>query len=204
MNARPMERTAYRMLYDSIHEFKITAAELDSEIKRCGLNGKSFAVIPSMNGRTQHDLWVAMKTVSHFNLGIALELMLKLLVLHTNQDVDSIPAHHSLIKLHDEIPEKYQEQLEAVFQECVSDLPNGFSSIAFLNSDSSKPVRCSLADRDRKSLREFLEYFDQDVLLYLKRYSYELVQQQKWRHYLSDISAFVELITRVMGGLQRH
>ena len=182
MTARPLERTAYRMLYDSIHEFKITAAHLDSEIKRCGSNGKNFAVITGMNGRTHHDIWVAMKTASHFNLGIALELMLKLLVLHTNDNSDSIPTHQSLIKLHDEIPEKYQEQLEAVFQECVSDLPNGFSSIAFLNSDSPNPVRSSLADRDRKSLSEFLEYFDQDVMLYLKRYSYEPVHQQKWHH----------------------
>ena len=195
-----MDKTAYRMLYDSIHDFKATATLVESEIKRCGVRSKSVEVVPDMSGRTHHDMWVSMKTVSHFNLGIALELMLKLLVLLNSK---AIPAHHELTKLHDDIPEKYQEELEAVFQECVSVVPNGFSSIAFLNSDSPKPVRSSLADRDITTLRGFLEYFDQDVMLYLKRYSYELIEQQKWRHYLSDISAFVELIDRVMRDVPR-
>ena len=44
---------------------------------------------------------------------------------------------------------------------------------------------------------------DQDVMLYLKRYSYELIKRQKWRHYLSDISVFVELIDRVMRDVPR-
>ena len=188
------------MLYDSIHDFKATAALVESDIKRCGVESKSLELVPDQSGRTHHDMWVSMKTVSHFNLGIALELMLKLLVLLNS---NAIPSHHGLTKLHDDIPEKYQGQLEDVFQECVSVLPNGFSSIAFLNSDSPAPVRSSLADRDMTTLKEFLEYFDQDVLLYLKRYSYELIEKQKWRHYLSDISVFVELIDRVMRDVPR-
>lgn len=195
-----MDRTAYRVLYDSIHDFKVTAGLVDSDIGRCGVRSKSTELVPDGSGRTHHEMWVSMKTVSHFNLGIALELMLKLLVLLNGK---AIPTHHELTKLHDDIPGKYQEQLEDVFQECVRIHPNGFSSIAFLNSDSPKPLRSSLADRDIDSLREFLEYFDQDVMLYLKRYSYELIEQQKWRHYLSDIFVFVELIERVMRDVPR-
>ena len=191
------------MLHDSIHDFKTTAAHVESEIKRYGVRSRSVEVVPGMNGRTHHDMWVSMKTVSHFNLGISLELMLKLLVLLNNENNDPIPTHHRLTRLHDEIPEIYQEQLEAVFQECLSVVPNGFSSIAFFNSDSPKPVQSSLANRDIKTLRGFLEYFDQDVMLYLKRYSYELVQQKEWRHYLSDISVFVELIDHVMRDVER-
>lgn len=201
MNTQFMDRTAYRMLYDSILDFKATAALVESDIRRRGVKSKSTELVPDESGRTHHDMWVSMKTVSHFNLGIALELMLKLLVLLNGK---TIPSHHGLAKLHDDIPEKYQRQLEDVFQECVRVLPNGFSSIAFLNSDSPKPVRSSLADRDMTTLREFLEYFDQDVLLYLKRYSYELIEKQKWRHYLSDISAFVELINHVMRDVPRY
>lgn len=195
-----MDITAYRMLYDSIHDFKVTAALVESEIKRCGVKSKSDEVVCDMSGRTHREMWASMKTVSHFNLGVALELMLKLLVFLNGKE---IPTHHGLTKLHDDTPKKCQEDLEATFQECVGVLPNGFSSIAFFNSDSPEPARSSLADRDIATLRGFLEYFDQDVLLYLKRYSYEQIEKQQWRHYLSDISAFVDLIDRVMRDLPR-
>ena len=39
-----MDKTAYRMLYDSIHDFKATAALVESEIKRYGVRSKSVEV----------------------------------------------------------------------------------------------------------------------------------------------------------------
>ena len=41
-------------------------------------------------------------------------------------------------------------------------------------------------------------------MLYQKRYSFELVAEQNWHHYLSDISVFVELINRVMVKVERR
>ena len=35
-------------------------------------------------------------------------------------------------------------------------------------------------------------------MLWLKRYSWELVDKGDWRHYLGDISVFIEFINRVM------
>ena len=46
-----MDRTAYRMLYDSIHDFKATAALVESKIMRCGVGSKSLEVAPDMSGR---------------------------------------------------------------------------------------------------------------------------------------------------------
>ena len=40
-------------------------------------------------------------------------------------------------------------------------------------------------------------------MLWQKRYSWELVGKGRWRHYLSDISVFVELIDRVMRDIGR-
>ena len=37
-----------------------------------------------------------------------------------------------------------------------------------------------------------------------KRYSWEFVGQERWHHYLSDISVFVELIERVMRDIRRY
>ena len=197
-----MERAAYRLLYDNIHDFKATAKHVESEIIRYGIRSDSDDPVPGMNGRTHCDMWASMKTVSHFNLGTALELTLKLLVFLNNVE---IPRHHYLAKLHDTIPEKYQKQLESTFQESKSVLPEGWQLIAFYNTASPEiRPRQKPPNRDLSSLRGVLEYFDEDVILWQKRYSWELVGQELWRHYISDISVFVELINRVLGGIERN
>ena len=37
-----------------------------------------------------------------------------------------------------------------------------------------------------------------------KRYSRELVEKNKWRHYVDDIAVFVEFINRVMANIKRN
>ena len=105
-----MERAAYRLFYDSIHDFKTTAMHVESEITRNGICSDSSDPVPGMKGRTHHDMWASMKTVSHFNLGTALESMLKLLLFLNNIPM---PKHHFLTRLHDAIPAKHQKQLES-------------------------------------------------------------------------------------------
>lgn len=56
---------------------------------------------------------------------------------------------------------------------------------------------------DLSNLKGFFEYFDEDVMLWKKRYSWELVEKQRGRQYLSDISVFVEFINRVMRDIER-
>ena len=133
-----MERAAYRLLYDNIHDFKTTAMHVESEIVRCGICSDSEDPVPGMGGRTHVDMWVSMKTVSHFNLGTALELMLKLLLCLNNvslSNVTSKPRHrHFLSKLHVALPKKFQNQLESTFQASRNVLPDGYELIAFFNS----------------------------------------------------------------------
>ncbi|MCY3886190.1 MAG: hypothetical protein OXG19_00545 [Chloroflexi bacterium] len=196
-----MERAAYRLLYDNIHDFKTTAAHVEAEIKRWNLKNESLAVVHDTGGRTHHDMWVSMKTVSHFNLGIALELMLKMILY-----LDNIPCEHihSLVELHDSITEKSQAKLEIIFQESKRVFPNGFNLIAFINSATPDAERISRPEaRELKTFRDFLVYFDEDVRLWEKRYSSELIGKGKWRHYIDDISVFIELIKRVMVAIPR-
>ena len=115
-----MERAAYRLFYDNIHDFKTAAMNVESEIIRHGIRSGSNDSVPGMNGRTHHDMWVSMKTVSHFNLGTALESMLKLLAFLNKI---AIPQHHFLTNLHDAIPAKCQKQLESTYQASESVLP---------------------------------------------------------------------------------
>ncbi len=195
-----MEVAAYRLLYDNIHDFKTTAMHVDSEIRRHGIRSDGNDAGPDMNGRTHHDMWVSMKTVSHFNIGIALELMLKLLLFLNNIP---IPHRHFLTELYDAIPEKYKKQLEATYQESRSCLPDGYELRAFINTASPNSAPPGPPNRDISNLRGLFEYFEKDVILWQKRYSWELVGEQRGHHYLSDISVFVELINRVMRDIER-
>ena len=196
-----MELAAYRLLYDNIHDFKATAMQIESQIGRHGIHSDGMDAVPGMNDRTHHDVWVSMKTVSHFNLGTALESMLKL-ILFLNSI--AIPRDHSLNRLHDAIPALYQKQLESTYQASRSVLPGGYKLIAIINTVSPTPAPpLSPPNRDISSLRGFFEYFDEDVILWQKRYSWELVGQRRWRHYISDISVFVEFINRVMRDITR-
>ncbi len=193
-----MEIAAYRLFYDCIHDFKTTAVHVEAEIRRHGILSDSNKKVPGMKGRTHHDMWASMKTVSHFNLGIALELVLKLLLF---QNRIPTPKHHRLVKLYDMIPTKFQKQLEATYQESRAVLPQGYELVAFINTAKSTTPMCP-PDQDISNLRGFLKYLDDDVMLWQKRYSWELVDKEHWRHYLSDISVFVELIERVMRNIE--
>ena len=202
-----MELAAYRLFYDNIHDFKTTAMHVESEIRRHGIRGDSGDPVPGMNGRIHRDAWVSMKTVSHFNLATALELMLKLLLFLNNIPLKGIPSkqRHLLSKLYDAVPKKYQSQLESTFQASQSVVPSGYELVAFINTASPTLAPGSgPPDRDISSLRGVFEYFDEDVILWQKRYSWELIDEGRWRHYVSDISVFVELIDRVMRDVSRY
>ena len=195
-----MEVTAYRILYNNIHDFKNTANLVESEIRRLGIRDDRQDAVPGMKDRTHHDMWASMKSVSHFNLGVALELLLKfLLFLNSVQ----IPNKHILAELYDKLPPKFQKQLESTFQASQDAVPGEIQLIAFMNTSSPSPPPSTPPNRDISTLRGFFEYFDEDVILSQKRYSWELVDQGQARHYLSDIGVFIELISRVMAGIEK-
>lgn len=194
-----MEITAYRLLYDNIHDFKAAAVHVDSETRRLGIRSESRDEVPGMGGRIHHAMWVSMKTVSHFNLGIALELMLKLLLVLNRK---SVPRDHHLANLHDSLPTKIRRQLEDTYNAIQNTWPQDIELVAFIGSATPTPPD-SPPNRNIESLSGFLEYLDQDVMLWQKRYSWELVDKGCWRHYLNDISVFIELIERVMRDIPR-
>ena len=189
-------RAAYELLHDTIHVFKTTAKRIDSEVRELGIRDNSAEEVEG-TGRSHVAIWLSMKTVSHFNLGTALELMLKLL-LHLNHV--PIPHHHRLTELHDKIPGKFQKQLEFVYQASREVCPDGYRLVAF-NSDLEEPDHP--ANRTLSTVRELFVYFDQEVEFGTKRYSWELAESGCWMHYVSDISVFVELIDRVMHDIER-
>ena len=201
-----MEIAALRLIYDNIHDFKTTAMHVDLEIRRLGVRDDREDAVQGMGGRTHREMWESMKAVSHFNLGTALELMLKLILVLNNVDLNEIPQRerHLLSKLYGAIPPKYQAQLESTYQASRGVLPDGYALIAWVNAASpTLSPELQPVNRDVTTLEGFFEYLDEDVMLRLKRYSWEFVDQGRLRHYLSDISVFVELINRVMRDIDR-
>ena len=186
---------AYRLLYDSVIDFNRAAVLVEAEIRRHDIRYDSDDAVQGMSGRKHHDTWVSMKAVSHFNLGTALELLLKLLLVRSGS---TAPNRHELTKLHDALSEKVRKQLESKYRASRRESSN-FALLMFNNPGSDPPPDT----RNINSLRGFLEYLDRDVMVSKKRYSWEQARDRVWRYYLSDISVFVELIDRVMKDIPR-
>ena len=185
----------YRLLYDSVIDFKRAAVLVEAEIGRHNIRYDSDHVVQGMSGRKHHDTWVSMKAVSHFNLGTALELLLKLLLVRSG---GAAPSSHELAKLHDALSEKDRKELESKYRASRRESSN-FALLMFNNSESEPPPDT----RNINSLRGFLEYLDRDVMVSKKRYSWEHARDGVWRYYLGDITVFVELIDRVMKDIPR-
>ena len=141
-----------------------------------------------------------MKSVSQFNVGISIELLLKLLLILNGIKHEK---NHSLVELHDLIPAKYQSQLQTVYAD-VNQSVDGFELVAFINWDTEDSDDLpALENRDVDSVRGILEYLDQDLMVSKKRYSWELIDSGQWRHYLTALSVLTGTIDRVMAGIPR-
>ena len=168
---------------------------MEREIKEYGLtHDPQVARIDKM--KWNYDPWISKKTVSLFNLGIALELMLKLLLeLHERER----PTTHKLTALYDALPTKLQEELEKAYQVQLSKYADVSSIVAF--RDYKLPDRDKRPPRktpDITTLRGHFDYFDSDVLLATKRYSFERLSEDTWHYYIDDISIFEKLIDGVL------
>ena len=138
----------------------------------------------------------SLKTASHFNLAISLELRLKCL-LHLVGVVPSKGSDgHCLGKLYGQFGDAegpVVAKLEESFREATTDFP--FDLVAFLSTDDPE-VPAEPADRELVSLADFFAYMDEDVELWRKRYSWEQAADSQWRHYLDDLSAFFAFLDK--------
>lgn len=195
-----MKAAELRHLHNMVHDFKTAAVHVESEIRSYGLCRDSKAPVPGMEWRMNRDMWASMKEVSHFNLGTALELMLKMILVR-----EKVPRKkgHRLAALYDEMPGKERKKLDSTFDEIFKTKP--VSWVAFITQEKTAPRPddpfASMKERpkrtDGSSLMNFFRDFDDKARLWEKRYAWEDVEKNQWRYYLDDISAFTELIDRV-------
>ena len=178
--------------------FAQTVWLIEEEISRLGVTGADDTRLGSEGWRS-HDVWEALKTASHFNLGIALELRLKcLLALQEGSRI----GHH-LTFLYDALDQRVQSRLEGCFRDTWG--ARGCTLVAYVNTASSRPPTRP-PERPLGRLRDFLEYFDQEMGLWTKRYAWEKASRTVWRHYLRDLGAcleFLEAVNAVTADLAR-
>ncbi len=200
------ERSAIRLLYDNIIDFKGAAEHVESEIRRLGILYDSWEEMPGTEGRIHHEMWVSYKTVSHFNIGTALELMLKLILHLQSIPWSDIPKgqRHSLTRLYDKMPAQHKDWLEIKYRATKRGLPEGLAFLGFVNRSPDAPgPEYSAPSREVYRLRGLLEYLDENAKLWKTRYSWESMLENNWRYYLNDVSVLSELIDRVLSEIPR-
>ena len=169
--------------------FAQTVWLIEQEIVRLGVAGTDSTRVGGRGWRS-HDVWEALKTASHFNLGIALEPKLKcILALQEGRR-----RGHHLTVLHDALGRGVQSQLEDSFRRTWG--ANGCTLVAYVNSATPEPPDCPL-DRPLGRLRDFLDYFDQEMGLWTKRYAWEKASETVWRHYLDDVGTCLEFLDSI-------
>ncbi len=171
--------------------FKQSAELIEQESRRLKAKPGDLSPFGGETGWPSHCVWESLKTASHFNLGIALELRLKcLLQLH-----DMTPCKSHLLSAHFDHLWNGQSstavKLVDLFRQAINNHP--FKLEAFLTAYSPK-VAVGPRNRPLNSLKEFLVYMDEDVELFKKRYSWETSMNNEWQYYLDNLNAFFEFI----------
>ena len=187
-----MDWNEYTHLRDSVHDFKATSVLVESQIEKYRIDERKQGEVAGFGKRTHYAAWVSLKTVSHFNLGTSMELMLKLILRLNNIRV---PKSHLLTKLYDAVPKQYRMQLEHLYASAVQE-NSAIELVAFIHS--SELPRHLPQNRSIRTLREFMIYLDKDVMLWQKRFGWEHVSKHTWRHYLRDLTVLTDLIDRIM------
>ena len=67
-----MDTHSYRMMYDNVNDFMAVTVNIEAGLRQHEIRHDG--------DERQRDMWISKKTVSHFNLGIALELLMKMIL----------------------------------------------------------------------------------------------------------------------------
>ena len=191
-----MNGVQFLRLVADARAFRQSCGIIEDEIRRLNARPGVLAPIGGSTGWPSHNVWESLKTVSHFNLAVSLELRLKcFLHLHGIKPVSG-RAGHMLAKLHDQLDEQRdsrdtRERLEDLFRNARE--AEAFSLVAFLSSDSPDAPEGPL-DRKLDTLRDLLAYLDEDMELWRKRYSWEVASEEQWRHYVDNLNAFLRFL----------
>ena len=189
-----MNGVQYLKLIGDARAFRQSAWLIENEIGRLQVRQGDLSPVGGSSGWPSHSVWESLKTASHFNLAIALELRLKCL-LHLH-DLAPLRRHsgHCLAKLYGQLGEvgsSTEGTLKKLFGKAIADRP--IELVAFLTTDAPNMPE---GPRERKftTLMDVFVYLDEDAALWNKRYAWETVADEQWQHYIDDLGAFFEFL----------
>ena len=177
-----------RKILGDARAFRETAELAEEHIRTLGARPDTRVSLFGNKGWPSADVWMSLKTASHFNLHNALELGLKsfLELLDT-----PFPHMHSLSQLYALIPKTEADELRALFTQTQANRTIELRAFIRTPGLPSPPTQGPQIDRVQ-ALKGFLAYFDNGMGLWKKRYSWEEASQEKWEHYLTDLTVFFE------------
>ena len=159
--------------------FAQAAQEMESLIKKRLCN--SFFELEMPNDADKIALWETRKIPSLVNLGTALEITLKCMIICQEND-KNLPGHrtHDLVKLYDSLLQEIRNKLDAIFQICQKKSPRLIAfdvALAELDpSDEAKPT---------SSLKDWLKIFSEH-----QKMRYAGLDTERCRTYVDNVDAF--------------
>ena len=134
-------------------------------------------------------VWESLQTASHFNLAISLELTLKALIrLESPRERRDT---HKLSILHDRLTLSIRNRLEAAWAMIDTSMP--MELVAFVHSRKMPQPPHEPNQYKFDSLRDWFSYFDTELQMYTKRYTWENIAKEKYRLYIKDLRLFYGL-----------
>lgn len=184
-----MNGVQFLRLIGDARAFRQSASLIEREIARLEVRGGDLSPVGGASGWPSHTVWESLKTASHFNLAIALELRLKCLLRLNDitppggRDGHRLAGLYELFGAHRAPAEA---ELEQFYEQAAAEHP--FTLVAFLSTDDPA-VPEGPRNRPLQSLMDVFAYLDDDVELWRKRYAWEHAAEQEWQHYIDDLSA---------------
>ena len=189
-----MNGLQYINLVADARAFRQTASLVEHELCKTGARHDDRSPLGGPSGWPSHNVWKALKNASHFNLGISFELSLKCLIRLSGVEPHSRKDGHRLAKLLDQLPPDSNSTLANLFLESLNRRPVRLQAfqVTVVRHAPSPPE-----NRDLRNLREFCDYFDEDVRLWESRYAWERTTTGSWQHYIDPIDTLLNFLDRV-------
>ncbi len=192
----PDHQSAYPLLFLNVIHFKDAARLVESEVSRYRADQGLQHTEDPLESFPNKDYWMSAKAVSHFNLGTALELMMKLVLVINGTPVGQT---HSLLALHNSLSSKWKRRMQEMFSKAEKN--HGLLKFVRIRRSDAADLPDPGDDRDVIGLRGTLAYLDDDAVLSKARYLWKHMSEGKWLYYLDDITILTDLIDQVLAKL---
>ena len=180
-------REVVRIVSDAI-AFSRTAWLATEEVKKLGADQVEYhKPIHGDRGWPAGVVWESLQTVSHFNLATSLELTLKALARLDSPQREQ-RGRHDLSILYNRLLQSTRNRLEAAWAMIDRSAPVEF--VGYIHACQPPGVPGPIGFN---SLRDWFVYFDTELQMYTKRYSWENIAKGRYRLYIKDLRLFFGL-----------